>query len=67
MDSIELSSDASDFGIDLSRKPEFDSKTLQGNHDVRAAVSADCSFQLRKETLDLAVSELLVYILIRLC
>jgi len=58
----ELPSDTIAFGIDLGRKPELDLKTFTGTHDVRAAVSPDCSFELLKATLELAKSELLVYI-----
>ena len=55
-------SDATAFGIDLSRKPELDLKTFTGPHDVRAGVSPDCSFELLKSALDAATSELLIYI-----
>ncbi len=54
--------ESADFGIDLAQRPELTFKTFSGPHDIRAAVSPDCSFELLKTTLDLAKSELLVYI-----
>jgi cardiolipin synthase A/B len=53
---------AVDFAIDLSRKPELDLQTFSGKHDVRAAVSPDCSFELLKGVIEAAQSELLIYI-----
>lgn len=53
---------AIDFAAGLARKPELDLKTFQGSHDIRAAVSPDCSFQLLRDALQSAQSELLVYI-----
>jgi cardiolipin synthase len=54
--------DATAFGIDPGRQPVIALKTFTGTHDVRAAVSPDCSFELLKAALDEATSELLVYI-----
>jgi phosphatidylserine/phosphatidylglycerophosphate/cardiolipin synthase-like enzyme len=53
---------AAEFGIDLDRKPELDLTKFSGAHDVRAAVSPDCSFELLKDFVELAQSELIVYI-----
>ena len=51
-----------DFAIDLDRKPDLDLTSFPGTHDVRAAVSPDCGFELLKGAIEAAQSELLVYI-----
>ena len=55
-------SDGISFGIDLGRKPDLDLRTFTGTHNIRAGVSPDCSFELLQAALDVATSELLVYI-----
>ena len=62
MPPAELPDDASAFGLDPGRQPAIALKAFTGSHDVRAAVSPDCSFELLKAALDEATSELLVYI-----
>jgi len=53
---------AVDFAIDLDRKPELDLVRFSGSHNVRAAVSPDCSFELLRDFIDSAQSDLAVYI-----